>query len=918
ANLESKIDPRNKFVVAVFTRPINNDLVRQLDSAGVKVIDCWGKHKGGIAYTLAISEQGPKISKILRNCSFFVNLAKIESVDKLALEFTPKTAKDNTRTIKATVYFHVNITANEARSICSGLVDSLIIEHETGVSSINIVASIENIHLISENPMVMEIVPYQEPKPLLFFARQLTGIDSIQNGCFIPQEPPLRNWLNNVQYTGDSIIIATNEIGRIKHLGFCEINLNTGDTVVRTSDSFELYKDWTNPGFGFGFGEHGVLVAGIAGGNGWGSQTSQNYPGLQPSQLHGVAPKALFTFHRDCGDVNNYSVTSDIGYYNDADAEHDRVLANHAMFVDPKYNNVGVFAAGNAGSGPVGGEYGLQQGYYSLLVNNKNGINVGASEKNEVTIADFSSIGPTRDGRIKPDIIAPGRGNLETGFYIEIDSVAIVNNGTKFVWNFGPGEPSFYDKDWSWHVSDTATSNGIFSFVAHDQNYTVSQAIFPRDTLLCKPYDTLVLRFKATPSYPNQVERMNLLLMWKRPSDNSMKNNGGIKTQITADGNWQNMRMPLNFLWTNNGYGDTVDRLRLDFNPSDAEGVFTCQANSNDYVAAEGTSIAAPFITGVVALMLQKFRSYLLDVNTYKGTSYNIHDNPPWNSTIRGILIHTAIDMIDTVGISHGLTNPETNQKVTYVKGPDWVTGWGFVNPGKALSYTSFPDHFLEDTLDQDSTKTYSFTVPIYTPKLRVTLCWDDPPPSGIQDQTTAYNRKLINNLDLYLRNVQSGTIYRPWVLHDSGMNDGTIPPNGLDSVITPTIIKNDSARHGIDTLNNVRVIDIDYPAAGQWEIVVSGDITQDQSTKQGINQDFSLIYDIKPDGLNLNFQPDSVYHFSGITDWKYKYDAKFLNTASTQIDSGATLNCSAGGEIRILPEFKAKRGGNLHFYIHN
>lgn len=59
-----------------------------------------------------------------------------------------------------------------------------------------------------------------------------------------------------------------------------------------------------------------------------------------------------------------------------------------------------VFAAGNFGYLPIS-DYTT-----SAQSTSKNAIIVGASDAN--TVAFFSSRGPTYDGRIKPDVVAPG------------------------------------------------------------------------------------------------------------------------------------------------------------------------------------------------------------------------------------------------------------------------------------------------------------------------------------------------------------------------------------------------------------------------------------------------------------------------------------------------------------------------------
>ncbi len=89
------------------------------------------------------------------------------------------------------------------------------------------------------------------------------------------------------------------------------------------------------------------------------------------------------------------------GEYTTASRQVDEFVWNHAMTI--------LFAAGN--SGPTGGTIGSP-------ASAKNAITVGASENDRPTkgstsdnpdeIAYFSSRGPTQDGRLKPDVVAPG------------------------------------------------------------------------------------------------------------------------------------------------------------------------------------------------------------------------------------------------------------------------------------------------------------------------------------------------------------------------------------------------------------------------------------------------------------------------------------------------------------------------------
>jgi len=124
------------------------------------------------------------------------------------------------------------------------------------------------------------------------------------------------------------------------------------------------------------------------------------------------------------------------GGYLTAASQTDRFIRNHPDFL-------AIFAAGNSGPG----EASLTPEAYT-----KNGLVVGASQSphpvfdpsqsDPAKIAEFSSRGPTRDGRMKPDLLAPGavisarsrQGSEGVGFgdlytYMEGTSMAAATTG---------------------------------------------------------------------------------------------------------------------------------------------------------------------------------------------------------------------------------------------------------------------------------------------------------------------------------------------------------------------------------------------------------------------------------------------------------------------------------------------------------
>jgi subtilisin family serine protease len=196
----------------------------------------------------------------------------------------------------------------------------------------------------------------------------------------------------------------------------------------------------------------------------------------------------------------------------------------------------------------------------------------------------------------------------------------------------------------------------------------------------------------------------------------------------------------------------------------------------NTYVSENmsGTSLSTPVVTGTAALLLDYY-------HRIKGTTTGA-------SMLKNLLIHSARDA----------GNP----------GPDYAYGYGIVDaelaakiikndgPTKAL--------MIEDSLDHNDTKRYTFDVPEGTKELRATLVWHDVP-----------NETLVNDLDLWLE-------------------------QGEDNIVLPFVLdpENPSALavRGQNTRDNVEYIRAANPRAGRWEIGVRG------SSVPGGPQKYSLI----------------------------------------------------------------------------
>lgn len=180
-----------------------------------------------------------------------------------------------------------------------------------------------------------------------------------------------------------------------------------------------------------------------------------------------------------------------------------------------------------------------------------------------------------------------------------------------------------------------------------------------------------------------------------------------------------------------------------------------------------GTSDAAAVISGTVAVMQQVY------------ADSNSQALPP-ASLIKAVLFNTADDI--------------------YKTGIDYKTGYGLVNSYAAVKALQ-QKKYDGSSFSQNQNWTKNITVPANTAQIKVTLAWTD---------TVAQvnnNKALINDLDIELTEIATGNIFRPWVLNSFA---------NADSLAKPAIRTRDS-------LNTAEQISIQLPAAGNYQVKVTG-----------------------------------------------------------------------------------------------
>jgi subtilisin family serine protease len=196
---------------------------------------------------------------------------------------------------------------------------------------------------------------------------------------------------------------------------------------------------------------------------------------------------------------------------------------------------------------------------------------------------------------------------------------------------------------------------------------------------------------------------------------------------------------------------------------NDDYGVTSCR-DGGGYTTMCGTSMSAPAVAGVVALMRQAYSS-------------QFSQTIPLSSTFKGVLINTAVDL--------------------GAAGPDYANGNGKVDAGKACKKIAIgAPSWVESQMGTGDLHSYDLTVPGGTPTLKVTLAWDDP------GGTAMAGKDLINDLDLTLVD-PFGVEQLPWVLDPA----------------SPSV----AATKGVNRRDNVETVEIASPAPGLWKARVNG-----------------------------------------------------------------------------------------------
>jgi subtilisin family serine protease len=648
-------------------------------------------------------------------------------------------------------------------------------------------------------------------------------------------------------------------------------------------------------------------VAGTIGGNGWNSDKGIN--GGLPYQWRGMAPEATIisdTCFPYCGYTSGTAYSDYPVHVSNHSYIPNSNIPNYSthQFIDEEINGINgltykrphIMAVGNQGLTP---QYGQDLGYYSIYNPAKDAIGVGALNTDDASLSSFSSLGPTFDGRIKPDVVAGGCTNAAPRdlpyageVTVNVDYIRIYDpdasatnssagcfgvppsHGAKPVkcWEFNtPGDFEGWLDDPTVSIDKTKANvtGGVLRFGVYpirDTGGNHAYGSIKGLSFKTGPNQLIDIRYKIGPVPTPFFAFTNLL--WSQtivgyPFDGT----NSIDEIITVDGNYHTASFPVGQLgratiekgtipYTEGSWTGIISALRID-PVLLGKGIISTNMVNGGYVSDCGTSMAAPAVTGSTALLLQRFKD---------DYSLNLDDNPPLPSTIKAVLVQTSTDLVHAVADPRDPPSPDTDTAVLYYKGPDFATGYGLVNVlaaddlilgGSSLDCGTTGSPICESNLQSTvKREVYEFSLNSAYQELRVSLAWDDPAAHSAPSETSP---KLVNDIDVVLIDPNREPHY-PWRL---------VPPptaacHAISSCadkdpIQPTDIK--PATRGRDHLNNVEQVLVDHPIPGIWRVLVEGYNLQviEELNSQGIIVSKPQTYSLATSAHMLNSPTDNA-----------------------------------------------------------
>ena len=325
-----------------------------LDSAGVSLV--WMFDQDGIAYyQMRVINGMEAILSWLKEQSNFVNIFPMKWEEKVDMSWYDSISSDQKTMV---------VLWDEARVTDTPLSNHQDVESADGSDSSQywlVVIGKYEIEQLARSEMVQSVQRWDEPQPLNYDSRVLTGLSMLQSSLDSRLQglpvgaTPVYGWLSGIPYTGSGVKVGLSE-KVCKHTGL--MSITSGLWQPRSAGTVQ----WIDCNASV---EHGVHVAGIIAGNGYGSEQYVEDP--KPHfGYRGVAPEALIVNQLSYGatgankqNVANRSFTEGgVGYYNSTSQLIDEFLSNHS--------NIPAIVVNAAANNGYQAQYGQAKGYYSM------------------------------------------------------------------------------------------------------------------------------------------------------------------------------------------------------------------------------------------------------------------------------------------------------------------------------------------------------------------------------------------------------------------------------------------------------------------------------------------------------------------------------------------------------------------------
>ena len=233
-------------------------------------------------------------------------------------------------------------------------------------------------------------------------------------------------------------------------------------------------------------------------------------------------------------------------------------------------------------------------------------------------------------------------------------------------------------------------------------------------------------------------------------------------------------------------------RIKPDISANGINLYSTYDGSDTDYSSISGTSMAAPSVTGSLALVQEYYQEQT--GNFLKA------------ATLKALTVHCA----DEAGDSDG---------------PDYEFGWGLMNTKRMVDYISADGYTVQinEQVLQNGGE-YTITLPASgLEDFKATLCWTDPAGTALSSSLDPTTPALINDLDM--RITQNGSTYFPWTLdRDNPANAATQNSDNSVDNIEQIVINNPNGSYTI-TINHkgTLVNDNGTSAPQNYSLIISG-----------------------------------------------------------------------------------------------